>query len=78
MLFFYTDCEDPTTIYTKSVIDENGPWNIGASVTMSCKSGFTLVGSDIIICTNNSMWTSDEFVCVAGRVNCTRITVILV
>jgi len=73
LFFFYTDCEDPTTIYAESVIKENGPWNVGASVTMGCKYEFTLVGNAILICTDNSTWTSDEFVCAAGRVNCTRI-----
>ncbi|XP_052076321.1 CUB and sushi domain-containing protein 3-like [Mytilus californianus] len=59
------DCVDPVTIYANSVMENGTLWAVGYNVTMACMDGFTLLGDNILKCTNDSIWSTDVFHCAA-------------
>lgn len=63
----FTDCVDPVTVYDNSVIENGTSWAVGYNITMACMDGFTLLGDNILKCTNDSIWSKDVFSCAAGK-----------
>ncbi|XP_071126107.1 uncharacterized protein [Mytilus edulis] len=59
------DCVDPVTVYDNSVIEHGTSWAVGNNITMACMDGFTLLGDNILKCTNDSIWSKDVFSCAA-------------
>ncbi|VDI66853.1 Hypothetical predicted protein [Mytilus galloprovincialis] len=63
------DCADPKTVYNNSYIEQNTSWAAGGNVTMGCYGDYTLFGSSVIVCLNNSKWQEDIFTCAEGCID---------